>query len=98
MRQPSVRSNPLVLARAPEMAIIDLLDSAIATTTDALFAVNPELESSEYLLELPQPSVRACLAEAVLTQLRALEAAIHSYRTYVVDHEEHRIEEAKADF
>jgi hypothetical protein len=94
----AVRSSPLVLARAPEMAIVDLLDSAIAIATHALFAANPELESAEFLLELPQPSVRACLADAVLTQLRALEAALHSYGTYVVDHEDHRAEEATADF
>lgn len=93
-----VRSNPLVFARAPEMGIVDLLDSAISITTHALFAANPELESAEFLLELPEPSVQACLADAVLTQLRALEGAIHNYRTYVVDHQEHRAHEAKMDF
>jgi hypothetical protein len=94
----AVPSNSLVLARAPEMAMVDLLDSATAIATHALFAANPQLESAEFLLELPQPSVQACLADAILTQLRALEIAIHSYRTYVVDHHEHSVDEAKAHF
>jgi len=94
----ALNSNPLVLARSPEMAIVDLLDSAIAITTHALFVANPELESAEFLLELPQPSIQACLADAVLTQLRALEAALHSYRTYVVEHEQHLAGDITGDF
>jgi hypothetical protein len=97
MRQNS-KSSAVVLARSPEMAIVDLLDSAITIAMHALFAANPELESADFLLELPQPSVQACLADALLTQLRALDAAVYSYRTYVVDHEEHRAEEANIDF
>ena len=88
----------MVIARSPEMAVIDLLDAGIAIATRALFAQNPELESSEFLLQLPEPSVQACLADAVLTQLRALETAIHNYRTYVIDHEEHRVEQSNLDF
>lgn len=94
----AARSNPLVLARAPEMAIVELLDSAITLTTYALFAANPELESSEHLLELPEPSVQACLADGVLTQLRALETAVHNYRAYVVDREEHRVDHSDIEF
>ena len=82
--------NVAVLARSPEMAIVEVLDSALGLTTHALFATNPELESSEFLLELPQPSVKACLADAVLIQVIALQAAIRSYRIYVVDHHQHR--------
>ena len=91
-------SNPEVLARSPEMAIVDLLASALELTSHALFAANPELESSEYLLELPQPAVQACLADAVLVHVVALEAAIRSYRTYVVDRDEHPAQEATIDF
>lgn len=91
-------SNPVVLARAPEMAMVDLLDSALAITSHALFAANPELESSEFLLELPQPSVQACLADALLTHITAVEAAIRSYRTYVVEHYEHRVDAKDLEF
>ena len=65
--RPIPKPNAVVLARSPEMAIVELLDSALELTTNALFAANPELESSEFLLELPQPSVQACLADAILT-------------------------------
>ena len=83
--------NALVLERSPEMAIVDLLDSALGLTTHALFTANPELESSEFLLEMPQPSVQACLADAVVIQIVALEAAIRSYRIYVVERAEQRL-------
>lgn len=86
--RPIPKSNALVLARSPEMAIVDLLDSALGLTTHALFAANPELESSEFLLEMPQPSVQACLADAVVIHVVALEAAIRSYRIYVVERAE----------
>jgi hypothetical protein len=91
-------SNPEVLARSPEMAMVDSLASSLTLTSHALFAANPELESSEFLLELPQPSVQACLADALLTHITALEAAIRSYRTYVVDHYEHRTDSKEHDF
>lgn len=89
--RPIPKTNALVLARSPEMAIVDLLDSALGLTTHALFAANPELESSEFLLEMPQPSVQACLADAVLIHVVALEAAIRSYRIYVVERDEQRL-------
>jgi len=80
------------------MAIVDLLDSALGLTTHALFAANPELESSEFLLEMPQPSVQACLADAVLTQAIALQAAIRSYRIYVVERAEQCRDDALSGF
>ena len=88
--RPIPKANAIVLARSPEMAIVELLDSALGLTTHALFAANPELESSEFLLEMPQPSVQACLADALLVQIVALEAAIRSYRIYVVERGDQR--------
>jgi hypothetical protein len=88
--RPIPKSNAIVLARSPEMAIVELLDSALGLATHALFAANPELESSEFLLEMPQPSVQACLADALLMQIVALEAAVRSYRIYVVERGDQR--------
>ena len=85
------RVTAVVLARSPEMAIVEALDSALALATHALFAANPELESSEFLLEQPQPAVQACLADAVLTQVISLQAAIRSYRIYVVERGDERL-------
>ena len=89
--RPIPKSNAVVLARSPEMAIVELLDSALELTTHALFAANPELESSEFLLEMPQPSVQACLADALLMQVIALQAAVRSYRIYVVERGEQQL-------
>jgi hypothetical protein len=72
------------------MAIIDLLVVEMELTRNAIFAANPEL-ATEYLLELPQPSVSACLADALLVSMASVDAAIRSYRSYVVDHEECRL-------
>ena len=83
--------NAVVLARSPEMAIVGVLGAALELATQALFAANPELESSEFLLEQPQPAVQACLADAVLTQVISLQAAIRSYRIYVVERSGQRL-------
>lgn len=94
----SSASNPVVLARSPEMAVVDLLDSASSIAMQALFAANPEMESGEFLLEIPEPSVQACLADALLVQINGLQAAIRSYRTYVVEHQERIADTANPDF
>jgi hypothetical protein len=98
MRLSPTSSAVVVLARSPEMAMVELLESAVAIATRALFAANPELESGEFLAELPEPSVQACLADAVLTHLNGLETAINNYCTYVVEHHERSVEDTNPDF
>lgn len=85
---PPTISSPDVLARVPELAVLDVLDVALTAAHHALFAANPELESSEYLLETPQPSVAACLADAVLDHINALQAAVERYRQYTNERKE----------
>lgn len=85
---PSTVSSPDVLARAPELAVLDVLDVALTAAHHALYATNPELESSEYLLETPQPSVAACLADAILDHINVLQAAVERYRQYTNERKE----------
>jgi len=86
--KPADIASPDVLVRAPELAVLDVLDVALTAAHHALFAANPELESSEYLLEVPQPSVSACLAEAILGHVDALQAALGRYRQYSAERRE----------
>jgi hypothetical protein len=79
-------ATPDVLASSPELAALDILDAALTATSYALMAANPELESAEWLLEAPDPAVTACLSDAVLINIIALQAALDRYRTYLVHH------------
>lgn len=88
--KPSKPSTPDVLACSPEMATLDVLDAALNAGSYALMAANPELESTEWILEVPEPAVTACLSDAVIVNIIALQAALDRYRTYVVDHHHRR--------
>jgi hypothetical protein len=79
-------STPDVLVCSPELAVLDVLDTALTATTYALMAANPELESAEWVLEVPDPTVTACLSHAVIVNVTALQSALDCYRTYVTEH------------
>ena len=83
-------ATPEALACSPELAAIDILDAALAVASHALLAANPELESDDWVLEVPEPEVQACLADALSTNISALQTAIDRYRKYVVDHHQLR--------
>ncbi len=85
-----MRPTPVHLAEFPELAVIEVLDSALAVTANALFAVHAELESSDFTSEIPDVSVAACLADAVMTNLTALQTAIDRYRSYVLNADSRR--------
>ena len=74
-----------VLAEFPELAIIEVLDGALAVTANALLAAHAELGSGDFATEIPDVSVAACLADAMLTNLTAMQAAIDRYRAYVLN-------------
>ena len=75
--------TPDVLTAAPEMAILQALESTLDLVRCALIAANPELESSDFVCEIPEPFVQACLADAVHVHIVALECALRSYSLYV---------------
>ena len=75
--------TPDVLAASPEMAILQALESTLGLVRCALMAANPELESNDFVCEIPQPSVQACLADAVHVHVVALECSLRSYTLYV---------------
>jgi hypothetical protein len=95
--KPSKPSTPDLLACSPELATLDVLDTALTAASYALMAANPELESAEWVLEVPEPSVTACLSDAVIVNVIALQAALDRYRTYVVDHHHRRTNNVASD-
>lgn len=74
-----------VLAEFPELAVIEVLDGTLAVTANALLAAHAELGSGDFACEIPEASVAACLADAILTNLTALQNAIDRYRAYVLN-------------
>lgn len=75
--------TPDVLTAAPEMAILQALESMLGLVRCALVAANPELESNDFVCEMPEPSVQACLGDAIHVHIVSLECALRSYSLYV---------------
>ncbi len=76
--------TPDLLAESPELAILEALSVELAIANHALIAANPELESDDFIRELPGPAVQVCLADAILTHITGLQSALERYRTYVL--------------
>jgi hypothetical protein len=72
--------DPRLLAQAPELAALALLDVALELSVRALLAEHPTLELKELALE--PPSLRR--AQRVLTAVYPLQRAVHRYREVVV--------------
>ncbi len=77
--------TPMLLAESPEMAILRALESTLGLASAALIAAHPELESHDFVCEIPEPSVQACLADAINVHIGALECALRSYGLYVAN-------------
>ncbi len=77
--------TPDMLATAPEMAILKALESVLGLAGCALIAAHPELESHDFVSEILEPSVHACLADAISVHIGALECALRSYALYVAN-------------
>jgi len=75
--------GPEKLAEAPELATLELLEVALALATNALLAENGELGCDDFIAELAAaPAIHACLADAILNHINALQRAIDRYRDY----------------
>jgi hypothetical protein len=68
------------LAESPELAVLFVLEAALETTSHVLFAAHPELETADFCAEAPDLSSDALGADAVLTHVVALGAALQRYR------------------
>lgn len=79
-----------VLAEFPELAVIEVLDGTLAVTANALLAAHAELGSGDFAAEIPAASIAACLADAILTNLAALQSTIDRYRAFVISAEARR--------
>lgn len=77
--------TPDVLTASPEMAILQALESTLSLASCALIAAHPELESHDFVREIPEPSVQACLADAITVHIGALECALRSYGLYLAN-------------
>ena len=75
--------TPTLLTEAPEMAILRALELTLELVCAALIAANPELESSDFVCEVPQPPVQACLADAIAVHISGLQCALRHYNLYV---------------
>ena len=82
--------TPMLLAESPEMAILRALESALGLASCALIAAHPELESHDFVCEVPEPSVQACLADAINVHIGALECALRSYGLYLASADNRR--------
>ena len=69
------------LMDAPELAALHLLDVALVVASNALVAQNLELQTDDFVREVAaHRAVEACFADATLTHIDALHAAIARYR------------------
>lgn len=78
---------PLTLAQSPELAILRALECTLQLAASALVAANPETEFSDFVCEVPDPSVQACLADAINVHVGALQCALRNYSRYVENEE-----------
>jgi len=72
--------DPWQLAESPELGLLHVLDAALTATSAALVAAFPELEDADFEGEQPPAlSTQAHLADAILTHVPGLQAAICRY-------------------
>jgi len=74
--------SPSDLDEAPELAILLALAGTIDIARAALFAANPQLQT-DYILEVLEPAVQVCLADAIMMHLDGLRCSLERYRNYV---------------
>jgi hypothetical protein len=91
--------NPWQLAESPELSVLHVLDAAISATSAALIAAFPELEDADFDGEQPPTlSTQAHLADAVLTHLNGLQAALLRYLVVTQRHYRSQIIPINSDF
>jgi hypothetical protein len=73
--------SPDALAQSPELAALDILRHAADVARVALLVAHPELQEGDFVASLlASRSIPACCADAVLTHLDGLDAALARYR------------------
>lgn len=78
-------SIPEELAEQPELAPLEILQSAAEVSRRALLAAHPELDCRDFVGEEPEISARQCMAAGLLATLEILGKAIENYRAHL-DH------------
>lgn len=73
---------------APELAVLAALEATLHASAAALTAAHSELTAEDFAASPHPPSAQACLADALLTQVQALQQSLRRYRTLVVMQEE----------
>jgi hypothetical protein len=77
----------LVLS-APELPVLAALEATLSASATALSAAHAELDAEDFAASPHPPSAQACLADALLTQVAALQQSLRRYRTLVVMQQE----------
>jgi hypothetical protein len=73
--------TPTLLAESPELASLELLAHAIIVARMALVSVHLEMQEADFVAALAvSRSLQACCADAVITNLDALNVALDRYR------------------
>ena len=74
--------SPMQLDVAPELAILQALEITTDIARSALFAANPQLQE-DFIVEMVEPPVQLCLADAIMLHLEGLRRTLERYRQYV---------------
>jgi hypothetical protein len=75
---------PHQLAALPELAALELLDTALVVARNALLAVYPTVASHRFARGLSASTPLACLADAIAVQAEALQTILARYRHLAV--------------
>ncbi len=78
-------STPEELAHEPELAPLEVLQSAAEVSRRALLAAHPELDCRAFVGEEPEISPRQCLAAGLLATLEVIIESVENYRAHL-DH------------
>jgi len=73
---------------APELAVLWALEATLHASAAALTAAHAELEAEDFAASPHPPSAQVCLADALLTQVEALQHSLRRYRSLIVMREE----------
>jgi hypothetical protein len=76
-------SNPDVLLEAPELAVLSILDAALAQVSYALFAAHPEVADHDSFEACAYSGAELWVADAIQTNITALQHLLCRYRQAV---------------
>jgi len=78
-------STPEEIAEEPELAPLEVLQSAAEVSRRALLAAHPELECRSFVGEESEISARQCMAAGLLATLEIIIESVENYRAHL-DH------------